>query len=458
VVAGVLAVAALGAACSQGGGSRAEQASVRVVSQNILHGVACPADSDRCRLPERVELFAAQLAAAGCPAVVALQEANQGVVDLFTGALAGRCGGRYRLVWDGDPGLDREVVATTLPVLASRRIRLAGPLRTALWVRLAAPVGVVELVTTHLASSSDDRPCDARTCPPPCRPTDSLNTCQARQVVAFAASVRVPGDVVVLGGDLNARPDEPTIEVLRRAGYVDTHLAAGNAECDPGTGRNCTSGRVDDALTDLTDPRSRQQERIDYLWLRTARQCRVGSPTGLFNAAPAGGGPGGLAFPSDHTGVQATITCATTPAQRRAARTATTLPASTTAPTGQASVPAGEAAAIARAFATVFNGDVTDVEAKLAALEDGERLRPFFLERYRAVGDIAARVRVRIDDVRLEGPDRAAVTYTLLLDGSPVLDHLPGEAVKREGRWLVSRRTYCEVSTQGATSIPEPCR
>ena len=65
--------------------------------------------------------------------------------------------------------LDREVVLTTLPVLGQERTRLAGPLRTALWVRVSAGVGVVDLVSSHLASSSDDRPCDARTCPPPCQ-------------------------------------------------------------------------------------------------------------------------------------------------------------------------------------------------------------------------------------------------------------------------------------------------
>ena len=52
----------------------------------------------------------------------------------------------------------------------------------------------------------------------------------------------------------------------------------------------------------------------------------------------------------------------------------------------------------------------------------------------------------------------ANVTYTLLLDGAAVLDHLPGAAVQVGPRWLVTRRTYCDVSTQGATEIPPPCQ
>ena len=71
---------------------------------------------------------------------------------------------------------------------------------------------------------------------------------------------------------------------------------------------------------------------------------------------------------------------------------------------------------------------------------------------------IAARVRVRLDDVRRVDASHADVTYTLLLDDAAVLDHLPGAAVLSGGRWLVTRRTYCDVSTQGASEIPPPCR
>jgi hypothetical protein len=106
----------------------------------------------------------------------------------------------------------------------------------------------------------------------------------------------------------------------------------------------------------------------------------------------------------------------------------------------------------------VFDGDVTDVNVKLAALEDGDALRPYFLATYQATKAIAARVRVHVDDVTLLDPTHANVTYTLLLDDSAVVDHQPGHAVQIGGRWLVTRRTYCDVSTQGATTIPPTCQ
>ncbi|HEX2737982.1 MAG TPA: hypothetical protein VHP57_07590 [Acidimicrobiia bacterium] len=459
--AAMVVVAVALAACSSsssGDKARAKSESVTAVSQNILHGAACAADTDRCHAPDRVALFTRQLAEANCPQLVGVQEANQGIVDLFRESLPRICNGKYRIVSDADPSLDREVVFTTLPVLGSQRIRLAGPLRTAFWVRVAAPVGAVEFVTTHLSSGSDDRPCDRQTCPKPCKANDKVGTCEARQVVDWIDKVRVPDDVVIFGGDLNAKPNEPIAGVIRDSGAIDTHLAAKNPECNPTTGAECTSGRVDTDMSDLTNGSSRQTERIDYLWLLTKRTCTIGKPTGLFNATPATNGPGGLAFPSDHTGVTATVVCPTAAQQRAAANKATVTTKAPTATTVAGAVDPAVTAAITTAFQTVFNGDVTDIDAKLAAIEDGNKLRASFIDNYNKTKEIASKIRVRIDALKLKDASHADVTYTLLLENAAVLDHLPGAAVREDGHWLVSRRTYCDVSTQGATTIPEPCR
>jgi endonuclease/exonuclease/phosphatase family metal-dependent hydrolase len=460
--AALLAIAIGVAGCSGGGqpavAGRSETGTVRVVSQNLLHGINCPAASNRCDLSGRVALFMRELDEKGCPDLVGVQEANERTVALLRQDDPKVCRGRYRIVWDGDPGLDREVVLTRLPVLGWRRAHLAGPLRTALWVRVAADVGVVDFVSSHLASGSDDRPCDRATCPTPCRADERINVCQAWELVELARQVADHDAVVIVGGDFNATPREPAIAVLSAGGFIDTHLAEGNPECDRANGAQCTSGRADNSLTDLTDPSSRQSERIDYLFVGGARACRTVKPTGLFNAEPAKAGAGALVFPADHTGVQATLECRTTEAQRQAAVTATvtSAPTTTTHPPEQADPET--LAAITEAFGAVFNGDVTDVDVKLASLEDGQVLRPFFLQTYEATKAIAARVRVRLDAVKLVDATHANVTYTLLLGGAAVLDHLSGAAVRIGGRWLVTRHTYCEVSTQGASTIPPVCQ
>jgi endonuclease/exonuclease/phosphatase family metal-dependent hydrolase len=433
-------------------------AAVRFVSQNILHGSACAPETNNCAVTARVELFVRQLDDAGCPQLVGLQEANVQIVKLLEDKVATICDGTYRVVYDEDPGNDREVVLTNLEVIGTRRERLPGPLRSAFWVRAASDAGVVDFITTHLASGSDDRPCDTETCPPPCEESDMLGTCQAKQLVDLVNRLAHPDAVVVIGGDLNAKPDEPTIAAIRGAGFVDTHLAAGNKECDRATGANCTSGRIDDALTDMRDPQSKQSERIDYLWLGTKRKCNVEQPTGLFNGDPVSNGPSGLAFPADHTGIEATVRCDTTNAQRDATADAA-LP--TVPPTTAGAAGSGDAATkaeITTAYETLFNGDVTDLEVKLQAVEDAERLRTFFMQTFEATKDLSSQITVRIDDIDVVDDTNADVVYTLLLQGSAVFDHVPGRSVKVDGRWLVARRTFCDVATQGAETIPEPCR
>jgi hypothetical protein len=286
-----------------------------------------------------------------------------------------------------------------------------------------------------------------------------VGACQGRQLLDFADDVATDDSVVIIGGDLNAVRGEPAVEVLVDGGYGDTHLLAGRPECDETTGEQCTSGRGDDSLADLTDPSSRQTDRIDYLLLGGPRPCSVAERTGLFNGEPVDPpGDGGLVFPSDHTAVIATVVCDTTEAQQQAAPSATVTTAPPTTLGEAAEAEPDTRAAITTTFETLFGGAVGDPEQKLTVLEDSEVLRPYFLESFEAQKAIASGITVRIDDIVLTGPTRAEVTYSLLLDDAVVLDHLPGAAVKVGDQWLVTRGTYCDVSTQGQEEIPPPCQ
>ncbi len=429
----------------------------QVVSQNLLHGIACAEETDGCRLADRVALFVRQLVDAGCPALVGVQEANQQMVDLLAAEAASVCDGAYELVWDGDPGIDREVVLTTSDVIDSRRLPLPGGFRTAYWVRVVVDGALVDFVSTHLASSSDDRPCDSETCPSPCSTADRLNTCQARVVLDLIEDLADPAALVVLGGDLNAPFDSPTIEAIRSAGFTDSHLDAGGDECNPETGDQCTSGRDDASLDDLTDPASLQTERIDYLMIRPSG-CAV-VDAGLFNGDPAVDDPAGLSFPSDHTGVFATLSCEPSGPGSSDPSVATLPPTTTTTtPAGAGAADEATVAAVTEAYIALFDGSVTDPEVKLSYLEDGEALRPFFLASFEANQAIAAQVSARIDEVTLTGPGQARVVFALVLDGAVVIGPQEGQAVLVGDRWVVSRRTYCDLSAAGAEEIPEPCR
>ena len=113
-----------------------------------------------------------------------------------------------------------------------------------------------------------------------------------------------------------------------------------------------------------------------------------------------------------------------------------------------------------KAFETVFNGGGSTVETRLTALQDAGLLRDAFIARYEqpAVKAIADQIHVRIDSMNAVDRDHVNVVYSILLDQTAVLDHLPGEAVREAGTWLVSRRSYCQVATLGESTVPEACR
>ena len=92
-----------------------------------------------------------QLAAAECPELVSIQEVNQRIAGLVE-AEAASCG--YGVVWDDDPGLDREIVLTTLEVVGAQRRVLADRFRSAYLVRVVSPIGVE--AARHTFESSGD--------------------------------------------------------------------------------------------------------------------------------------------------------------------------------------------------------------------------------------------------------------------------------------------------------------
>src|SRR5262245_35711920 len=289
--------------------------SVEVANLNILHGFACdppiPGDGDQCRVRNRIDLLIDHIAAIGCPDLVTLQEnvtseIVQRTATEFVGplddtvaliearlpALAARCGFTYRVVFDPAArrppalgrGTDEELILLRYSVISSETKKLYSPLdpfffRHVLFARIKHPVEPVDVFTTHLASGSDlaTLPCGINVLPapftsPPCPAecaafVDTVRECQAKQMALFVeARHTVPGPAL-LTGDFNAEPGSTEYAEFTSRGWIDSHLAAGNSECNPATGVNCTSGRNDDDLSDLESSALGQTERIDYVFV-----------------------------------------------------------------------------------------------------------------------------------------------------------------------------------------------
>ena len=350
------------------------------------------------------------------------------------------------MVWDGDPGLDREVVLTTLEVVGSQRRVLADRFRSAYLVRVASPIGVVDFLTTHLAAG-EDRDVQRRSCARlRAMPSGRLRSLPGPP----GASVRsrtwpLPEGVAVVGGDLNDVAGSPTVALFGEAGFVDSHLAAGHPECDPASGAGCTAGRDDVTLADMGDPASLQRTRIDYLlYSAPGRDCAPVEGTGLFNAAPA---VGELAFPSDHTGVALALECGVAAVDAGAAAVALPEepePPEAPEPQGQP-VDAASAEAITAAFETFFDGSITDIEVRIDQIEGFSGMREAARQTFEGSADIGAGVRGRVEDISRTSSTTAEIVYSILLNDQVVFDGRIGGAVLHEGRWLVDKATFCDL-------------
>jgi endonuclease/exonuclease/phosphatase family metal-dependent hydrolase len=296
---------------------------VHIVNLNLLHGAFCPPETDGCQAPDRVELLLQQLEDSGCPDVVGLQEINQHLSDLLAEAHTSVCDGEYELAFPTKQvrNNDTEQVLTTLPIKGTKVIKLVGNFRGASRVTLKSPIGPLVLVVTH-QDGNPETPSNVlcKSCKPPCSTDRGVYECQTDAAAGLADETGSPKAIRVLMGDFNVTPGSDRYQNLIAAGWTDTHLAAGNAECDPATGVNCTGGREDKSVDVLKDPNAREAERIDFIFVKPPASCDVSYDTigdddgdflgtGLWKNTPATDGPGGLVWTSDHTGVSADLTC-----------------------------------------------------------------------------------------------------------------------------------------------------
>jgi endonuclease/exonuclease/phosphatase family metal-dependent hydrolase len=312
---------------------------VRIATLNVLHGIFCPGGTASCRLADRIDLLRQWILDRNCPDVVALQEVTSAVPgsDVLSNVqtqLLNACPTPYQLAFQQTFAADDSLILSRYAVISNVSFDLYGPIRYAQHARLDHPVGPLDVFSTHLASSSDSAtaPCGTfGACPAECLAASAatVRDCQAAQLAAYVAGAHDVDPPAFVVGDFNAVPGSYVYDqFVTGLGAIDTFLAAGNAECDSGTGLGCTSGRIDDDLTHLEATALNVDQRIDYAFLVPpggASTCSgtldgPADPDGdgvgarLFAAEPnpfaaCGPAPAPLCFVSDHNGAEADVNC-----------------------------------------------------------------------------------------------------------------------------------------------------
>jgi endonuclease/exonuclease/phosphatase family metal-dependent hydrolase len=364
----------------------ARTTSVSIANLNVLHGFNCdpptPADGDQCRVTERIALLREHLIAAGCPDLVTLQEIVnkeyvqrspteragplESVVTLLEAELpnlTAACGFTYQLIYE--PFLpaavaetDEELVLSRYPVLHTETRIFHSALydepggflifaRHVLYARVDHPSGEVDVYTTHLSSGSDaaSNNCNSFrellpgtgigprvSCPLECDSNDTVRACQAEQLALYVEQTRGANNLALITGDFNAEPGSAEYLSMTSRGWIDSHLAAHQDECDATTGIGCTGGR-DSSAESLENPALVVDRRIDYIFAALPEDnnsCMIVakndqaqgsqgaykiSSAGIFAGEPnpfvqtCGPAPNPMCWVSDHSGNHTKLDC-----------------------------------------------------------------------------------------------------------------------------------------------------
>lgn len=144
------------------------------------------------------------------------------------------------------------------------------------------------------------------------------------------------------------------------------------------------------------------------------------------------------------------------------AATTATAPATTESTPATASPDDAAFSAIRAAYETFFNGAGSDVDTKVAVLQDGDRYRSMLAD---ASADPQFQsLTIDIRDITLATADQCAalgevapcalVTFDLLVGGMPALVGQQSAAVEVDGKWLVAASAWCTVVAIGGETCP----
>ncbi|MCK0092618.1 hypothetical protein ACFWCF_13225 [Rhodococcus sp. NPDC060090] len=111
--------------------------------------------------------------------------------------------------------------------------------------------------------------------------------------------------------------------------------------------------------------------------------------------------------------------------------------------------------AVTDAWVAFFNG-TTPPETRAGLVENGDEFLPAL--QGMAADPQATATTATVEGVMSAGDDAATVSWTLLMNGAPVLPDQSGEALLEDGQWKVSAVTFCTLlAIQGDGSQVPGC-
>ena len=107
-----------------------------------------------------------------------------------------------------------------------------------------------------------------------------------------------------------------------------------------------------------------------------------------------------------------------------------------------------------------FFNPATPVAQRVSLLQDGQAFASVI--RAQAGSSLASQATAKVTKVTVSSPTQAAVTYTILLAGTPALKNQAGVAVYQDGTWKVGLKSFCGLLTLenggNSSSLPSACK
>ncbi|WP_076832456.1 hypothetical protein [Frankia sp. CcI49] len=110
-------------------------------------------------------------------------------------------------------------------------------------------------------------------------------------------------------------------------------------------------------------------------------------------------------------------------------------------------------AAITAAYTQAFTGG-QDPAYALAAVEDGPALAGTLQQAMQNFPQATSTAQVTVSDIRFQGPRTAGLRFHVVYQGGVDFGVQNGTAVISDGRWKVSRETYCTVMSWAGAICP----
>lgn len=120
---------------------------------------------------------------------------------------------------------------------------------------------------------------------------------------------------------------------------------------------------------------------------------------------------------------------------------------------GTSAAPASVRGAVTKAYAEFF-GYKTPASVAEKYLQHGSVFAKTLAAQ--AEQGLQQRLTARVTKVSMLSPDTAAVTFTLLGNGKPLLPNASGNAVREGGTWKVAAKTFCGL-LQLQSTPPKAC-